>query len=290
MVQDEIGDQQQHAARRPRDSDIASSAKTTIFLRRLSVIVRRPPMPAQTRCRVSQLAPMPSRSSTHADSGGAHHHAAEHRRPVDPGDAPDRPRSTPHGFTTTLIHGRLGDGEGDMSYLLAPGARRALSSTRCAARCRRSTICARCVRLYRDCSAPGRRSCTRTWPRPGMLGRIAAAAYNLTRGAAPRARVVHTYHGHVLEGYFSPLMTAAVHHARARAGARQRSHRRDLAGDSSASCSTASASAAPSSIAWSRSASTSAPFAAIDDAARAEARRARAVRGRCRWSSAPLAG
>ena len=33
-----------------------------------------------------------------------------------------RPR--PHGFTTTLIHGRLGDGEGDMSYLLAPGCAR----------------------------------------------------------------------------------------------------------------------------------------------------------------------
>ena len=28
-----------------------------------------------------------------------------------------------HGFTTTLIHGRLGDGEGDMSYLIAPGSR-----------------------------------------------------------------------------------------------------------------------------------------------------------------------
>ena len=41
----------------------------------------------------------------------------------------------------------------------------------------------------------------------GLLGRVAAAAYNLTRGGAPRARVIHTYHGHVLEGYFSPLMT-----------------------------------------------------------------------------------
>ena len=28
----------------------------------------------------------------------------------------------PHGFTTRLLHGRLGDGEGDMSYLIAPGA------------------------------------------------------------------------------------------------------------------------------------------------------------------------
>ena len=41
----------------------------------------------------------------------------------------------------------------------------------------------------------------------GLLARIAAFAHNLTRGSAPRARVVHTYHGHVLDGYFSPLAT-----------------------------------------------------------------------------------
>jgi glycosyltransferase involved in cell wall biosynthesis len=42
----------------------------------------------------------------------------------------------------------------------------------------------------------------------GMLGRVAAFAYNLTRGSAPRAKVVHTYHGHVLDGYFSKFATA----------------------------------------------------------------------------------
>jgi glycosyltransferase involved in cell wall biosynthesis len=41
----------------------------------------------------------------------------------------------------------------------------------------------------------------------GMLGRLAAAAYNLTRGSAPRTTIIHTYHGHVLEGYFSPMKT-----------------------------------------------------------------------------------
>ena len=41
----------------------------------------------------------------------------------------------------------------------------------------------------------------------GTLGRLAAAAYNRTAGRAARARVVHTYHGHVLEGYFSPAKT-----------------------------------------------------------------------------------
>jgi glycosyltransferase involved in cell wall biosynthesis len=41
----------------------------------------------------------------------------------------------------------------------------------------------------------------------GTLGRLAAAIYNRTAGRPDRARVVHTYHGHVLDGYFSPAKT-----------------------------------------------------------------------------------
>jgi glycosyltransferase involved in cell wall biosynthesis len=41
----------------------------------------------------------------------------------------------------------------------------------------------------------------------GSLGRLAAAIYNRTAGRGHRARVVHTYHGHVLDGYFSPTKT-----------------------------------------------------------------------------------
>jgi glycosyltransferase involved in cell wall biosynthesis len=41
----------------------------------------------------------------------------------------------------------------------------------------------------------------------GSLGRLAAVLYNLTRGSHPRARIVHTYHGHVLEGYFGGVKT-----------------------------------------------------------------------------------
>jgi glycosyltransferase involved in cell wall biosynthesis len=42
----------------------------------------------------------------------------------------------------------------------------------------------------------------------GLLGRLAAVAYNATRGQAPRARIIHTYHGHVLEGYFGSATTS----------------------------------------------------------------------------------
>ena len=37
----------------------------------------------------------------------------------------------------------------------------------------------------------------------GSLGRVAAAIYNLTRPRDRRALVVHTFHGNVLDGYFS---------------------------------------------------------------------------------------
>ena len=43
----------------------------------------------------------------------------------------------------------------------------------------------------------------------GFLGRLAAAALR------PRPAIVHTYHGHVLEGYFGPAKTARLPDARA---------------------------------------------------------------------------
>jgi glycosyltransferase involved in cell wall biosynthesis len=37
----------------------------------------------------------------------------------------------------------------------------------------------------------------------GVVGRLATVVYNRTFGRARPAQIVHTYHGHVLEGYFS---------------------------------------------------------------------------------------
>jgi glycosyltransferase involved in cell wall biosynthesis len=44
----------------------------------------------------------------------------------------------------------------------------------------------------------------------GAIGRIAVAMYNAMRPAKARCAVVHTFHGHVLEGYFSPAMNRVV--------------------------------------------------------------------------------
>ena len=44
----------------------------------------------------------------------------------------------------------------------------------------------------------------------GTLGRLSAAIFNLMRRRRHRAVVVHTFHGHVLDGYFSALMSAII--------------------------------------------------------------------------------
>jgi len=119
-------------------------------------------------------------------------------------------RLSARGFTTRLIHGSLGEGEGDMAYLLtsSPGAtaaehlpslRRELSpADDYAAFTRVSAI----LREFRPQIVHTHMA------KAGAIGRAAAALYNRSAAPADRARVVHTYHGHVLEGYFSAAKTA----------------------------------------------------------------------------------
>jgi glycosyltransferase involved in cell wall biosynthesis len=118
-------------------------------------------------------------------------------------------RLTAHGFETLLVHGRLGAGEGDMQYMIQPGA-----SHQYLARLQRA------IAPIDDVLALGAiyRVMLRVRPaivhthmaKAGMLGRAAAALYNRTAGRRTPARVVHTYHGHVLEGYFARRSSAAV--------------------------------------------------------------------------------
>ena len=105
-----------------------------------------------------------------------------------------------HGFETLLIHGRLADGEGDMSYLLdgrqvrtsfVPSLRRSVSPL---ADVRAVGTILGLLRAFKPDIVH-----THT-AKAGTVGRAAAFAYNRTAGS--RARTVHTYHGHSLEGYF----------------------------------------------------------------------------------------
>jgi glycosyltransferase involved in cell wall biosynthesis len=112
-------------------------------------------------------------------------------------------RLTDRGFETRLMHGQLGPGEGDMRYLLTdgrvevqqlPALRRPVSPLHDAtafAAIYRSLCRFRPVLVHTHMA------------KAGTLGRLAAALYNRTAGRERPAQIVHTYHGHVLEGYFS---------------------------------------------------------------------------------------
>ena len=109
------------------------------------------------------------------------------------------------GFETLLVHGQLGAGEGDMRYLIDGNTRtRHLPALRRpVAPAHDALALAQLIDVLRD----ERPDIVHThMAKAGTLGRLAAAVYNRTAGRSRPARVVHTYHGHVLEGYFSAGM------------------------------------------------------------------------------------
>jgi glycosyltransferase involved in cell wall biosynthesis len=107
-----------------------------------------------------------------------------------------------HGIETVLVHGQVASGEGDMRYLLqpdvnsrhVPALRRRLSPASDAAAFFRILAILREVQPH---------IVHTHMAKAGTLGRLAAGVYNRTTGRSSPARVVHTYHGHVLEGYFN---------------------------------------------------------------------------------------
>jgi len=111
------------------------------------------------------------------------------------------------GVETLLVHGKLGDGEGDMRYLLSTGV-----DTRYLPALRRPVAPLHDAIAFAqilDILRAVRPQIVHThMAKAGTLGRLATAFYNRTAGRLAPVRVVHTYHGHVLEGYFgSPAAT-----------------------------------------------------------------------------------
>lgn len=110
------------------------------------------------------------------------------------------------GFDTLLIHGRLDEGEGDMSYLLPDRGPRT----------RYLDVLQRPIAPWADVRATVALYLAMRTFRPhvlhthmakaGLLARVAAVCFNLTHRSS-RVRIIHTYHGHVLEGYFSGPIT-----------------------------------------------------------------------------------
>ena len=116
----------------------------------------------------------------------------------------------PRGFETCLIHGHLADGEGDMTTLLPLGDTDAIYIGDLVRPLSPLQDLRALWRIYRA---------LRRWQpdivhthmaKAGSLGRLAALSYNLTRGPAGRARLIHTYHGHVFDGYFGSPGTRLI--------------------------------------------------------------------------------
>jgi glycosyltransferase involved in cell wall biosynthesis len=110
------------------------------------------------------------------------------------------------GYGTLLIYGRLSPGEGDMGYLLT-----ADHATEVVPTLGREMAPIRDLRAWwriyrRLCRFRPHIVHTHT-AKAGALGRLAAVAYNRTAGRREPARLVHTYHGHVFDGYFGGAST-----------------------------------------------------------------------------------
>ena len=114
------------------------------------------------------------------------------------------------GHATLLAHGNVADGEASLEHLAVD---RRVRSVKIPGLGRR-------VSPVSDVRALGQllRLTFREAPdvihthtaKAGTLGRLSAFAFNLTRSRQRKCLVVHTFHGHVLHGYFHPAVNLLV--------------------------------------------------------------------------------
>jgi glycosyltransferase involved in cell wall biosynthesis len=111
------------------------------------------------------------------------------------------------GYDTCLIHGTVATSEGDMRTLLPVGSSRTEHVTDLVRPISPLKDVRALWRIYRVLCDWKPDLVHTHMAKAGALGRLAALLYNRTVGAAHPARLVHTYHGHVFEGYFGSPRT-----------------------------------------------------------------------------------
>lgn len=119
-------------------------------------------------------------------------------------------RLSASGYDSVLVHGELDAGEGSLEHLAASGSFRS----------ERVAGLGRSVRPFDDARAWWRlvRILFRERPavvethtsKAGTLGRLAALLYNVIVPRSRRCIVIHTFHGHVFDGYFGRIGSAAA--------------------------------------------------------------------------------
>ena len=115
----------------------------------------------------------------------------------------------PLGYDTTLVHGRIGASEGDMAYLLHADAARVIHLDTLQRPIAPIDDIRALLAILAVLRAVKPDIVHTHMAKAGVLGRIATLVYNRTAGRAHPARTVHTYHGHVLDGYFSATVANA---------------------------------------------------------------------------------
>jgi glycosyltransferase involved in cell wall biosynthesis len=115
-----------------------------------------------------------------------------------------------HGFATCLIHGHLAEGEGDMTTLLPIGATETAYIDDLVRPMSPLQDLRAFWRIYQTLRRWRPEIVHTHMAKAGSVGRLAALAYNRTRRGGARAYLIHTYHGHVFDGYFASRSTKVV--------------------------------------------------------------------------------
>ena len=114
------------------------------------------------------------------------------------------------GYETLLIHGRIDAGEGSLEYLADEARLRTLQISDLGRRLSPVGDLRAFAQLVRVIFKEAPDVVHTHTAKAGALGRLAAFTFNLTRARSRRSLVVHTFHGHVLAGYFRPTTNVLV--------------------------------------------------------------------------------
>ncbi len=112
------------------------------------------------------------------------------------------------GYDTLLVYGRTGPDEGSLENLA--GGLPSHPIPELGRRIHPTSDLRAFTRLLRLMFARQPQIVHTHTAKAGALGRLAAFLYNCTRRKRDRAVVLHTFHGHVLEGYFGPVGSRLV--------------------------------------------------------------------------------
>jgi glycosyltransferase involved in cell wall biosynthesis len=114
------------------------------------------------------------------------------------------------GFDTLLVHGSVDPDEGTLQPLVRQRGLRAVVIPELGRSVRPGADFRALLRVTRLLFQERPDVVHTHTAKAGTLGRLAALIFNLTRSRRRRCVVVHTFHGHVLEGYFGPAGNLAV--------------------------------------------------------------------------------